>query len=753
VFGIICGMQTRCLLPALILALAASAAAQTPEVDPISAALAEPATPAWNADEGKLSVTYGTETLFEGAVTVRAAEGEELRAARPGEVLFTPAQTLEGRTEQHWKLELAPGSGLYELSLAGQLHTSAEGLAAEMRGAAQQRLPLVRTSVGQSRSLRNNAVYDRHWDWLLVGPGDGATRIGQARPQGASLNFHWESHGPTVELTFRPLWFQQHRNLSAYRPWTYKVFKDPIGGWCSWWAYRDAIDAAQLGAVAQALAAQRMADFGLRWLQIDDGYQTGMGMPAGWLEWNAQKFPGGASGAVELIRGGGFQPGIWVYSAFKDEAGAKQHPEWFVHDEKGALIKGPWIDYGLDANQKAALDAVVKPTYKGLKELGFNYVKVDSLRHLLYDAYNHAQPALAKQNATPASTLRKYLEAVRQAVGGGTYLLGCWGVLPEAIGLVDGCRLGGDGFGPVTLQQYNSWNGIVWRNDPDHCDLMPRWKDVAGKGEAALAEARKDSILRPTLASMAGAVLMLSDRAEVYADARNLQGAKCALPVLFSVPGQMYDFDPAKTDALRTQKRTEILAGEKPSPIDADQQGMLAPWWLQEIDRPFEHWNVLARFDTAGKGLAEADVRFEDLGLDPVPEYLVYEFWSKRLVPVARSGFRAPAGEKGATQVFAIREKLDRPQLVSTSRHISQGAVEVTSLNWMPGINAIEAVSSLITGETYEIVVRAPAGWKPREVRIGVSDVVPKIEGELVRFELKSASTEPMFWTISFDKP
>jgi len=746
-------MLHRGLLPALILTLAASAPAQTPEPDPISAALAEPATPAWDAEAGSVRVTYGTETLFEGAVKVRAAEGEELRAAKPGEVLFTPAQTLEGRTEQLWKFELAPGSGLFELALAGELRTSAQGLAAETRGAAQQRLPLVRTSVGQSRSLRNNAVYDRHWDWLFSGPGDGATRIGPGRPQGGALSFHWESHGPTVELAFRPLWFQQHRNLTYYKPWTYKVFKDPVGGWCSWWAYRDAIDAPQLGAVAQALAAQRMADFGLRWLQLDDGYQTGMGLPAGWLEWNAQKFPGGASGAVELIKQSGFQPGIWVYSAFNDEASAKQHPDWFVHDEKGALIQGPWVKYGLDANQKAALDAVVKPTYKGLRELGFNYVKVDSLRHLLYDAYNHAQPALAKANATPASTLRKYVETVRQTAGGGTYLLACWGVLPEVIGLVDGCRLGGDGFGPATLQQYNSWNGLVWRNDPDHCDLMPRWKDVAGKSEAVLAEARKDSILRPTLASMAGAALMLSDRAEVYADPRNLQGAKCALPVLFSVPGQMYDFDPSKTDALRTHKRTEILAGEKPSPIDADQQGTLAPWWLQEIDRPFEHWNVLARFDAAGKGLAEADVRFEDLGLDPAPEYLVYEFWSKRLAPVARTGFRAPAAEKGATQVFAIREKLDRPQLVSTSRHISQGAVEITSLNWMPGVNAIEAVSNLIMGETYEITVRAPAGWKPREVRIGVSDTPPRIEGELVRFELKSATTEPMFWTISFEKP
>ncbi len=747
-------MKHRCLiLLVLVLSLGPSARAQTPELDPISAALAEPATPSWNADTATLRIGYGSEKLFEGAVRVRASEGEEFRAAQPGEVLFTPAQTTGARTDQTWKFEPAPGSGLTELALAGELRTSAEGLAAETRGAEQQRFPLVRTSVGASRSLRNNAVYDRHWDWLLVGPGSGATRIALAKRDADSLQFHWEVRGPALQLEFHPLWFQQHRNLPHFRPWTYKVFKDSVSGWCSWWAYRDAIDAAKLGALAQALAAQHMSDFGLRWLQLDDGYQTGMGMPEGWLSWDAKKFPAGAAGAVELISQNGFQPGIWVYSAFNDEAVAKQHPDWFVHDAQGALVKGPWVNYGLDANSAAALDAVVKPTYQGLKKLGFKYVKVDSLRHLLYDAYDHALPALESENATPASTLRKYLEAVRKSIGSDTYLLACWGVLPEAIGLADGCRLGGDGFGPATLQQYNSWNGLVWRNDPDHCDLMPRWKDVSGKGDAALAEARKDSILRPTLVSMAGAMLMLSDPAEVYADARNLEGAKRALPVLFSVPGQIYDFDPRKTDALLAGKRTEILSGKDPSPIDAEQQGTLAPWWLMEIDKVFEHWNVLARFDAAGKGLAECDVRFEDLGLDPASEYLVYEFWSKRLVPVSRSSFRAPAGEQGATQVFAIREKQPHPQLLSTSRHISQGAVEVTELEWNSGTVALGGVSKLLAGDPYEITLSLPPGWKPLKCSIGVSECTFKVEGELVRFSLTPGATLPNYWTMTFQKP
>ncbi len=739
---------------ALALVSAACAnAARAQDVDPISAALAEPAEVRFDANDGSLHASYGLDQLFDAVLWVRSSPDEKFRAAKPGEVVFTPSVVKGAGIEQHWKLAPAPNAGLAELSLVLELHGSAEAFAAETRGPAQQRFPLVRTSVGQSRNLRNNAVYDRHWDWMLCGPDEGATHVTLLKRQADSLRFSWESHGESIELVFRPLYFQKQRNLPDYRPWSYRVWRDSVGGWCSWWAYRDAIDARSLGATVDALAAQHMADFDCRYVQLDDGYQTGMGQPDGWLSWNAQKFPEGAAGAVKRIQAGGFVPGVWVYSAFNDQAFAEQHADWFVHDEAGKLVKGPWVNYALDANKPAALDAIVTPTYAGLKALGFRYVKVDSLRHLLYDAYHHAGAWLAKENASADSTLRAYLGAVRKALGPETYLLACWGVLPEAIGIADGCRLGGDGFGLATLQQYNSWNGTVWRNDPDHCDLVPRWKDAQAKGEAALAEARKDAILRPTLVSMAGAMLMLSDKAEVYADARNLEGAKRALPVLFSVPGQLYDFDPRKTDKLAAMQRTEILSGKDPSPIDAEQQGTLAPWWLQEIDKPFEHWNVLAHFNATGADMPAANVRFDDLGLDTEAEYVVYEFWSKHLVECSRSGFVAPALEKGGTQVFAIRAKLDRPQLVSTSRHISQGAAEITELTWNTGKLALEGVSKLVAGDSYEIVLRVPQGWKPTEARIGVSVVEPKVEGELVRIHLETPISQPMFWTISFQKP
>ena len=89
---------------------------------------------------------------------------------------------------------------------------------------------------------------------------------------------------------------------------------------------------------------------------------------------------------------------------------------------------------------------------------------------------------------------------------------------------------------PATMQQYNSWNGIVWRSDPDHCDILPRDKGTVG-----------DTIVRPVLASMAGAMLLVSDKPSVYEKDENLEGMKRSFAQCFSrFPGQLYDYDPAQ---------------------------------------------------------------------------------------------------------------------------------------------------------------------------------------------------------------
>jgi alpha-galactosidase len=303
------------------------------------------------------------------------------------------------------------------------------------------------------------------------------------------------------------------------------------------------------------------------------------------------------------------------------------------------------------------------------------------------------------------------------------------------------------------MQQYNSWNGVVWRNDPDHCDVFPGYRPPRGDKlpeAGAVRPANNECILRPALASIAGCLLMLSDRPEVYRDERNLVGVRRSAPVLFTVPGQLYDFDPVKTDKLKAMERTDIRTGAGPSPIDGDQKGVVCQWWLNEIDTGFAHWNVLHRLNWSNQERPAQDVAFADLGLDSAKSYIVYEFWTGTMLGRFRGTFAA--GKLGAMDLcsYAIHEQLDRPQLVSTNRHLTQGGVDLASMQWDG--RSLSGRSRVIAADRYELVFHVPKDYKLEEATCDGQAAEAHLDGETLRLSVLPARTQGMAWKVTFKK-
>lgn len=701
----------------------------------------------------------GIQLDYHGAGIISASfycEGSRTPLLRDGLEISSETEG-EQRITQRISISLAGEGG--PLVMEGMITAGPESFPAETGSAAQTRFPLVRNSAGLSRSLRNNAVYDRGFDWVLEGPED-VTRIIPVAGEGRGRRFRIRTTGASIELVFRPRFYQRHKGIKYFRPWEYEVKRTSVTGWCSWWAYMKEFDEATLDQLLAVWVDQRLVDFGYNFIQIDDTFQQPVaGPPKNWLEWN-HKFPGGMRGYADKVRAIGGGPGIWVNSSFGDEGFVNSHPDWFLPDAEGRPFRAPWVGYTMDATSPEVADTLIRPLYRGIRENGFTYVKIDGLRHYLFDGLRNMPGFAQGKGMASADILRAYLSLAREELGPDTFVLGCWGVLPEAAGIVDSIRLGGDGFGPATLQQYNSWNGVVWRNDPDHCDLRPslnmnvvkKWKNLFNR----LLEPKKlkapppESIIRPTIASMAGAVLLLSDRAEVYRDPMNIEGAKRASPVLFTVPGQLYDYDPSRTDQVRDLDPDTITAGKYPSPYDARQTGDVAQWWMLEIDRPFEYWTVLARFNWTGALKAAIAVKFADLGLDPDLEYLVYEFWTREFLGKASGTFQAPAIGPMGTHVFVIRELLDRPQVLSTSRHISQGGVDLEEVSWDGTGRVLSGKSRVVAGDRYELSLHLPDGFIAR--RASFSGVPSRIvtEGPICRIFIVPESTGLLEWQVEF---
>lgn len=701
-------------------------------------------------DKKSLGLNYNGATIFESKFTNQSKITSDVSGG----------QIMEQRITFNFEEETTVNAIVYG---------SPEALASETRGSAQEIFALVRTSHGLSNNLRNNAIYDRNLDWMLEAPE--GTVIKSFRNSDGTTRFELTFTAKQSRLIFRPRYYQRHKNLPYFQPWTYQVYKESITGWSSWWAYfREFTEKDHLKLLA-IWQKKHFADYGYRFIQIDDVFQgendrgrenyeeaNGYlgGRPTTWLDWKKDLFPSGLTGYVKSTNEAGFNSAIWMGCFFSDEETVQKHPNWFVADKSGKPSAAPWVSYVMDATNQEAVEALIRPTFKGLKNAGIEYVKIDQLRHYLYDNLHNHLEWCRKNGIGPDEVMRAYLHVAREELGNETFILSCWGVLPESIGLADACRIGGDGYGPVTMQQYNSWNGIVWRNDPDHCDVSPNKKasDIGNVKETETINAiTEESIIRPALASIAGAMLMLSDKPEVYADNSNIFGLRRSSPVLFSVPGQLYDFDPGKTDWLKANKRTDITSGKYPSPIDGDQFGHVCPYWLNEFNTSFENWNVLHRLNWAQKEkkvLPATTIKFADLGLNPTKEYLVYEFWEDKMLGIHKNEFKLDELNAYGLESLAIREKLNRPQLVSTNRHLSQGAAEIEKLLWDE--NSLKGRSRVVVDDKYVITLHVPEAYKLSSATINREKAHTEQNGKILKVSYLPGQTASVSWEVVFNR-
>ncbi|NIS50124.1 MAG: hypothetical protein GWN67_03085 [Phycisphaerae bacterium] len=729
----------RCLVTVVIVILTAGICLAVTELEAEPPANA-PAKVEWSEEKGRLSLRYHGMLILDATVRAEKADGDVIEGIV---VNLEPTITSGEKVEQRLKFVAAKPREGVKLILRGTVTGSEEAFGAETFSEAQKCFPYVRNSVGLSRNLRNNAVYDRRWDWVLIGSGDGRTRIQPKTDEDRRRTFTFESKGEGIELIFRPRFYQRHKNLPYFEPWTYKVWEGSLTGYCTWWAYRGGFTQETLDAMLELFVEKHLPDFGYDYMQFDDTYQQGNGScPENWLNWDKRKFPGGWKYSIKAIRDAGMKPGIWVHRVHRPSDPhvadiAREHPDWFVHKSDGSLLTHRGF-HVLNTTNEEAVDNMVRKLYSGLSKQGWDYVKIDGTGDLLR-AYQNAECAEFFENnpTTPEQSLRKWDIVAREELGPDVYILACHtvGNARHVIGLVNGARLSNDGFQPRTLAQYNFMEGVVWRNDPDHCDVLGEWlmdTDAMMPVFAMDAPVPARTIIRPAICAMAGGVLMVSDKLEVYQDDRNIEGMKRSAPVLFTVPGQLYS------------------CGRRP-----------VSWWLQEINRPFDHWSVLARIQWGAKekdkhvyhfkGTPEQEVKFADLGLPADREYLVFEFWTQTFLGKSKGSFTAPAQDmNNGLQVFAIREARTYPWIISTSRHISQGGVDLLEVKWNDRKNTLSGSSSVVKEDPYLMTFYVPEGFRVKTAEVDGEDMETEKLGRTAIVRLIPSATGRVSWKISF---
>jgi alpha-galactosidase len=250
-------------------------------------------------------------------------------------------------------------------------------------------------------------------------------------------------------------------------------FAAPPAGWCSWYCFGPRVTAQQVLDNLDVIARQIP---GLKYVQIDDGYQPAMG---DWLETGAA-FGGDVRGVLKQIRARGFEPALWVapFIAEKDSGLFQQHPDWFVKDADGSPLRadkvtfggwrrGPW--YALDGTHPEA-QRHLESVFRTLREeWGVTYFKLDAN---FWGAIHGGRFQDAK--ATRVEAYRRGMQAVLRGAGD-AFVLGCNHPIWPSLGLIHGSRSSNDikrSWPRVasTARQnlLRNWqNGTLWWNDPD----------------------------------------------------------------------------------------------------------------------------------------------------------------------------------------------------------------------------------------------------------------------------------------------
>jgi hypothetical protein len=234
---------------------------------------------------------------------------------------------------------------------------------------------------------------------------------------------------------------------------------------------------------------------------------------------------------------------------------------------------------------------------------------------------------------------------------------------------------------------------------------------------------------------------LLTDTPVVYRCDR-VDAARRTAPVLFTVPGQVYDIDPSRSSRLFMAEHE--VSGSGPRPFEADQRLQQTLYQL-DIARPFERWTVLAR--TAG---APDTLRVADLGLVPGREYVAFDFWKKRFLGTFRDTLTFGAADpEFQVQVVCLRELQPHPQLLATNRHVSCGGVDLERVSWNG--DSLSGVSRVVPGDDYEIFVTEPEGWTAESVDAGGAEaVLGETRDHWRRVTVRGARTVHMAWAIRY---
>ena len=532
-------------------------------------------------------------------------------------------------------------------------------------------------------------------------------------------------------------------------------------GYCTWYSnpHGGAADEQSILELAAA-AARELKPFGFSFVQIDDQWQDGNERNGPARRFYRVKPDGPYAHGIKPVSDQLAQLGLTTGLWFLPFASDSQDPEfadrqdWFVKRPDGKPYETPWGNTSLDLTHPE-VRSYLTDLVRTIHSWGVNYFKMDGLwtgsateQIYVNDGYRDDQMGNNAPFHDPKKTnievLRDGLKLLRAAAGPEVFFSGCnlsqnMRSLAGSIGLVDSMRIGPDNgqrwrdyreeiaknesgsiiTGPVRGTRLYFMHGRLWWNDPDPCYV---------RSSIPLKHAQ----LITTWVALSGQFNLNSDW----------------------IPG-------LPAERLDLLKRTMPHHGVTARPVDYFDTIMPRIWLVTDTRRSVRR-DVLGLFnwETNDQSIATTAAK---AGLDAAKTYYAFDFWSDAPMTTFSGEFQFDVPAESC-RAIAVRQAEGHPVLVSTSRHVTQGIVDVTDEKWRGTSKTLSGRSAVVGNDPYQLRVAGLNGsspaWKLASADVSSADksagvtitpqqALPGEEGWR-RVDISSTNSRAVKWTLKF---
>ena len=142
--------------------------------------------------------------------------------------------------------------------------------------------------------------------------------------------------------------------------------------------------------------------------------------------------------------------------------------------------------------------------------------------------------------------------------------------------------------------------------------------------------------------------------------------------------------------------------------------------------------------------------------MEPGKIYLVFDFWKQQFIGEI-SGELKVTVQRGSVTLLALHEKSGKPQLISTDRHVLQGAVEIEHLNLNEDSKTLSGLSTGPLNTSHNVFVYIP-GEHPWTwggyilFRDYDSYSLKLVHNNIMQVHVRFEKSEKVNWEIKYDE-